>query len=145
MKNHKINNFIYLHIFQVEDVNQLYYKTSQKIGCWCLVVQNHGHTCYIELDKFFKEPESIQNFVRERVVSRLSDYKERTVDNIIWLCEAKVPSTEKKTEKKTEESSTVAAEESLLDKIKKTVENLISSVREKLEENKKKAKEAKSK
>lgn len=141
MKNHKINNFIYLHIFQVEDVNRLYYKTSQQIGCWCLVVQNHGHTCYIELDKYFKEPESIQNFVRERVVSRLSDYKERTVDNIIWLCEAKVPSTEKKTE----ESSTVAAEESLLDKIKKTVENLISSVREKLEENKKKAKEAKSK
>lgn len=78
-------------------------------------------------------------------MSRLSDYKERTVDNIIWLCEAKVPSTEKKTEKKTEESSTVAAEESLLDKIKKAVENLISSVREKLEANKKKNEEAKSK
>lgn len=132
-------------IFQMEDVNQLYNKTSEKIGCWCLVIQNHGRTYYIELDKFFKEPKTIQHFVREQVVSRLSDFKEKTIDNIFWLCEAKVPSTEKKTEKKTEESSTVTAEESLLDKIKKTIENLMSSVKEKMEENKKKAKEAKSK
>lgn len=125
----------------MEDVNQLYNKTSEKIGCWCLVIQNHGRTYYIELGKFFKEPKTIQHFVRERVVSRLSDFKEKTIDNIIWLCEAKVPSTEKKTE----ESSTVTAEESLLDKIKKTIENLMSSVKEKMEENKKKAKEAKSK
>lgn len=134
-----------MHIFQMEDVNQLYNKTSEKIGCWCLVIQNHGCKYYIELDKFFKEPKTVQHFVREQVVSRLSDFKEKTIDNIIWLCEAKVPSTEKKTEKKPEESSTVAAEESLLDKIKKTIENLISSVKEKMEENKKKAKEAKSK
>lgn len=130
---------------QIEDVNQLYNKTSGQIGFWCLIIQNHGRTCYIELDKFFKQPETPQNFVREQVVSRLSAFKEKAADNIIWLCEAKVPSTEKKTGKKTEESPTVATEESLLDKIKKAIEKLMASLKEKVEENKKKAQEAKTK
>lgn len=48
----------------------------------------------------------------------MNTYKEKTADNIIWLCEAKIPSTEKTNEKKAVESSTDAAEERLLDKIK---------------------------